>query len=100
MSYSEIVSSALHPNLPRAAVAAAIGLGGFAAGVAATELGHRRAASEPAGVAPPTTTVTTPARLEPPDAGAPRILFDPASITLLPDASLELALPPGFDAGR
>ena len=32
--------------------------------------------------------------------GGPRILFDPASITLLPDASLELALPPGFDAGR
>ncbi len=29
----------------------------------------------------------------------PRIVFDPASIDLLPDASLHLELPPGFDAG-
>jgi hypothetical protein len=29
----------------------------------------------------------------------PRIFFDPASIDLLPDASLHLELPPGFDAG-
>jgi hypothetical protein len=29
----------------------------------------------------------------------PRIVFDPASIDLLPDASLRLDLPPGFDAG-
>jgi hypothetical protein len=29
----------------------------------------------------------------------PRIVFDPASIDLLPDASLHLELPRGFDAG-
>ena len=35
------------------------------------------------------------------DAGekTPKILFDPDAITLLPDASLKLDLPPGFDAG-
>lgn len=33
------------------------------------------------------------------DAGSPRILFDPDSIVLLPDASLHLELPSGFDAG-
>jgi hypothetical protein len=31
--------------------------------------------------------------------GAPRILFDPSSITLLPDASLRLDLPEALDAG-
>ena len=30
---------------------------------------------------------------------SPKILFDPDSINLLPDASLRLHLPPGFDAG-
>jgi hypothetical protein len=29
----------------------------------------------------------------------PRILIDPGKIQLLPDASLRLELPPGFDAG-
>lgn len=29
----------------------------------------------------------------------PRIVIDPASIKLLPDASLRLDLPPDFDAG-
>lgn len=29
----------------------------------------------------------------------PRIVLDPGSIQLLPDASLRLELPPGFDAG-
>jgi hypothetical protein len=34
------------------------------------------------------------------DAGPePRIVIDPGSIDLLPDASLRLVLPPGFDAG-
>jgi hypothetical protein len=35
------------------------------------------------------------------DAGGktPKLIFDPDSITLLPDASLRLDLPPGFDAG-
>lgn len=37
----------------------------------------------------------------PSDAGAgPRIVIDPDSIQLLPDASLRLDLPPGFDAGE
>jgi len=34
-----------------------------------------------------------------PPAVEPRIVFDPASIELLPDASLHLDLPRGFDAG-
>ncbi len=29
----------------------------------------------------------------------PRIVFDPATLELLPDASLHLELPRGFDAG-
>ena len=33
-----------------------------------------------------------------PDAGGPRIFFDPSSITLL-DASLQIELPEGWDAG-
>lgn len=37
--------------------------------------------------------------LFPADAG-PRIIIDADSIQLLPDASLRLDLPPGFDAGR
>jgi hypothetical protein len=34
-----------------------------------------------------------------PDAGEPRIFFDPSSISLLPDASLHIELPEGWDAG-
>jgi hypothetical protein len=34
-----------------------------------------------------------------PPPAEPRIVIDPASIDLLPDASLHLELPPGFDAG-
>lgn len=34
-----------------------------------------------------------------PDAGGPKILFDPSSISLLPDASLHIELPEGWDAG-
>jgi hypothetical protein len=33
------------------------------------------------------------------DAGGPKILFDPSSISLLPDASLHIELPEGWDAG-
>ncbi|MCK6589070.1 MAG: hypothetical protein HUU21_27725 [Polyangiaceae bacterium] len=33
------------------------------------------------------------------DAGAPKIFFDPSSISLLPDASLRIELPEGWDAG-
>jgi hypothetical protein len=37
----------------------------------------------------------------PPSAPAePRIMIDAGSIELLPDASLHLTLPPGFDAGQ
>jgi hypothetical protein len=34
-----------------------------------------------------------------PDAGGLKILFDPSSISLLPDASLHIELPEGWDAG-
>jgi len=38
--------------------------------------------------------------VSPRDAGpGPRIVFDPDSVQLLPDASLRLDLPRGFDAG-
>ncbi|UQA63289.1 hypothetical protein [Polyangium aurulentum] len=53
--------------------------------------------------APPTAPTATPA---PPDASTgadaknPVIVIDPGvTIDLLPDASLQLVLPPGFDAG-
>jgi len=35
----------------------------------------------------------------PPPIVAPRIVLDPGAIELLPDASLHLELPRGFDAG-
>jgi hypothetical protein len=35
----------------------------------------------------------------PPDAGGPRVIFDPSSISLLPDASLHIAIPAAPDAG-
>lgn len=99
MGYSGVVSNATRTGLSRAAIVAAVALAGFAGGVVASEVAHRR--GPPAPAAPGASAA--PARLDPADGGAPggpRILFDPASITLLPDASLELALPPGFDAGR
>ncbi|MFO0761210.1 MAG: hypothetical protein U0359_32325 [Byssovorax sp.] len=34
-----------------------------------------------------------------PTSSGPRVVFDPDAINLLPDASLRLDLPPGFDAG-
>jgi hypothetical protein len=62
----------------------------FALGVAAARLLAQPAASPP----PAPYELVSPA-----DAGlGPRIVFDPASIQLLPDASLRLDLPPGFDA--
>ncbi|HVY46504.1 MAG TPA: hypothetical protein VHB21_11525 [Minicystis sp.] len=33
------------------------------------------------------------------DGGAPKLVFDPSSVKLLPDASLQLAPIVGFDAG-
>jgi hypothetical protein len=52
-------------------------------------------------------TATPPPPATPPSAApaplatvvSPKILFDPDAINLLPDASLRLHLPPGFDAG-
>ena len=35
----------------------------------------------------------------PKDAGGPRVVIDPSSISLLPDASLEIKLPDAPDAG-
>jgi hypothetical protein len=61
----------------RIALAIAFGLACFALGVLA-------ARSPSAPKAPPV---------------EPKIAIDPASINLLPDASLHLSLPPDFDAG-
>lgn len=57
----------------------------------------------------PVTSASAPPSSPPPvkptpiDAGAdakePTIIFDPSTISLLPDASLRLDLPPSFDAG-
>lgn len=63
----------------------------FAAGVGSARffVGEPPAPSASATVAPsPSLTVV-----------APKIVFDPDAINLLPDASLRLHLPPGFDAG-
>lgn len=82
-----------------------IGLGAvvvvFGAGLAA---GLRfGAAPPPAPPSPSASAIPAVPRLilGPEDAGAkdPKIVFDPSAITLLPDASLRLDLPPGFDAG-
>jgi hypothetical protein len=62
----------------------------FSLGVAAARL----LAGPPPGPPPAPYVVVSPA-----DAGiGPRIVFEPASVQLLPDASLRLDLPPGFDA--
>lgn len=49
--------------------------------------------------APPPAPSSTGVSLFPADAGGPRIMIDPDKIELLPDASLRLDLPPGFDGG-
>ena len=69
----------------------AAGAACFGLGVLATRTrGEAREAPEGSGY-----VIVAPA-----DAGVvPRIVFDPASIQLLPDASLRLELPPGFDGG-
>jgi hypothetical protein len=75
------------------ALGIAAGAACFAGGVAAARLlggagaPHLPAAAD-AGVS-----------LFPADAAGPRIFIDPDTIQLLPDASLRLDLPPGFDAG-
>jgi hypothetical protein len=98
VGYIAAVTSGSQPR--RTAIAAAVALACFAAGVGVNELAHRRAApAPPSAAAPP-----RPARVDDLDAGAPTvvapaIVFDPSSIDLLPDASLTLSLPRGFDAG-
>jgi hypothetical protein len=70
-------------------LALAGGLLVFAAGVGSARFFAAAPAPPPPSAAPsPVATVVS-----------PKILFDPDSINLLPDASLHLHLPPGFDAG-
>lgn len=64
-----------------AILAIAGGLACFALGVAAARLAAPASPSTPA--------ATT----------EPRIMIDAGAVQLLPDASLQLTLPPGFDAG-
>lgn len=56
-----------------------------------------RSAAPPGGELPATASPSVTLTLES-DAGGPRILFDPASISLLPDASLTIELPAMPDA--
>jgi hypothetical protein len=73
------------------------GLGLAVAGILAGDRGANDAAS-----AASTSASTSPPDVPDaalPDAGMPRIFFDPSSISLLPDASLHIELPEGWDAG-
>jgi hypothetical protein len=76
----------------RAALGLFAALGCFGAGIAAAQLFSA--------APPPAPNLGSPPAV-PLDAGgkAPKILFDPDAIELLPDASLKLTLPPGFDGG-
>jgi hypothetical protein len=86
-----------------AALALAAAFACFGAGLAAARFFG--ATPPPA----PTETPAPPVEIEggarPVDAGlprhpqAPQLVFDPDAIQLLPDASLRLTLPPGFDGG-
>lgn len=92
---------------PRAALAAALAVAliaaaSFALGLLVAE--RRDPPDLPLAPAPgpsPPPADAAPEGPAPRDAGAPdpKILFDPDSIRLLPDASLRLDLPPDFDAG-
>lgn len=76
---------------PRTSILAlAGGLAVFAAGVGSARFftAAPSPATPPSAAPAPLATVVS-----------PKILFDPDSINLLPDASLRLQLPPGFDAG-
>lgn len=85
--------------------AAFFGLGLLAGGL----LKHDDDAKEPPGSAPPavprlvlsapTIGAGSPSASSDSDADGPKILFDPSSINLLPDASLHLELPDALDAG-
>ncbi len=80
-------------------VAAMLVVGSFGLGVAVTSRTEHVAAGPSAVAAPavPRGAVASPP--PPSDAAAPKILIDPAAVNLLPDASLRLELPAGFDAG-
>lgn len=74
---------------------------GIVAGGACFALGVGSARYFGAATTPPAPDAGSSFPLFPADAGAgPKIVIDPDSIQLLPDASLRLDLPPGFDAGR
>ena len=73
------------------------GLGLAAAGIFAGDRGSTDAGSAASVSASSSLPDVPDASL--PDAGAPRIFFDPSSISLLPDASLHLDLPEAWDAG-
>jgi hypothetical protein len=75
----------------RVALGILAGLGCFALGLGAARL---------LAVAPPPVTMGDPEGVpQPPPVVAPRIVLDPGAIELLPDASLRLDLPRGFDSG-
>lgn len=75
----------------------------FGAGIAAAQLFGAAPKPAPNLGSPP--ALSPDAGGVPADAGrgaggkAPKILFDPDAIQLLPDASLKLTLPQGFDGG-
>ena len=81
---------------PRAALFA---LAFFALGLLAARLLGWISPAAPSNEPPAPTKATPTAGIPIEDAGAPRILFDPSSISLLPDASLKLELPGAPDAG-
>jgi hypothetical protein len=77
-------------------------VGCFALGLATSGLFSGDRSSSAAGGAASASAPPTPPDApdaSPPDAGAPKILFDPSSISLLPDASLHIDLPDPWDAG-
>jgi hypothetical protein len=87
----------------RAALGLFAALGCFGAGIAAAQLFSAAPPPAPNLGSPPAVPLDAgglPAEAWL-DAGgkAPKILFDPDAIELLPDASLKLTLPPGFDGG-
>ncbi len=104
MGYIPTVSSRPHgapAGAQRWPIVAGIAFGCFVAGVAATELVHRRGMwpDQAVGARPATAASTSRTGAGSPPGPEPRIVFDAASIDLLPDASLTLELPRGFDAG-
>lgn len=86
-----------------AALALAAAFACFGAGLAAARLFG--ATPPPAPMESPAPPLMLDGGVRPFDAGlprnpqAPQLVFDPDAIQLLPDASLRLTLPPGFDGG-